>query len=195
MPESTLDSVDDLVKSQAKKSGATGKQAKKALKMLKDGKIKMSQIAPNIEGALSSLSTLDPNATPRDRLRAVLRNKQQSRASKDAKEHSYEKTKERMQKEKEEAAQKKEQEKKAERTRRKNHNRKLKELEARFGQIGEELYSQCLGRIRENAYTNDSARCCDRNIVDLYSQQQQFSEKLSMEDIDDIETPEQQEVN
>lgn len=185
MPESTLDTVDDLVKSQAKKAGVSGKQAKKAMKMLKDGKLKMSQIAPELEGAMSSLSYLDPNATPKDKLRALLRNKQQSRSCKEAKEYAYDKTKEKMQKDKEEEALKKEKERKAARNRRKNHNKKLKELEEKLGTIGEEVYVQCLNRLRENTYTDDSARGYDKNIITLYCHQQQFTEKLSM-NMDDI---------
>lgn len=179
--ESDNNALAKMVQVEAKKSGISSKDAKKALKKLRTGG--MAQIAPQLQ---SSLMDMNPNMTPKDKLRAKMRKMQDSRTKKQTKEQSYEKTRqevyERQAREEEEKAEKK----KAEIQRRKNHVKKIKLLEKQLGTITHEMYNSCMSRLKDNAYDNDGSRNRDRNIAELYGKQQAFASKIELNDMDDI---------
>lgn len=143
----------------------------------------MSQIAPNLE---SSLMNMAPDRSPREKLRCKMREMRGQRASASAKEHSYQLMKEKVYEERKKEEEAKEQEKTRKKNHAKNHRRKLKELEKSVGEVTQEVYNQSMIRLKEDKYEDDGAKNRDKNLTELYCLQQKFSEKLSMEDMDEI---------
>ena len=82
------ENLDQLVKEQALRQGISSKDAKKALKKLKAGGM-MAQIAPQLH---SQFMEMNPNMSPRDKLRAKMNKMRESRGNKTSKTQSYEKT-------------------------------------------------------------------------------------------------------
>lgn len=177
-----MDNLDALVQAQAKQAGLSSKQAKQALKKLREGGL-MAQIAPQLQ---EQFSGMNPTMSPRDRLRAKLNNAKLSRSTKEAKTVAYEKQKEEVHKREETAAQEKEKAKEAAKRRKRAHQLKLKQLEEKIGQVTPEMYRECLERQSAKNYKDESERNRDRNIIDLYSKQHEFSDKINMDDLDDI---------
>lgn len=169
-----------LVQQEAKKNGISSKDARKAVKKLRSGGI-MAQVAPELH---NQFMQLDPNLTPRDRLRAKLGKMRNGRSNKVAKAATYEKERQQTLRKKEEREAEAERKKKAEAQRKKNHKKKLKALEKQLGEITQELYNTCMTRIQNNDYTDQSMKNRDRNITELYAQQQQFSSEIDMDDMD-----------
>ena len=174
--------LDALVQAQAKQAGLTSKQALKALKKLREGGL-MSQLAPQLQQTIESSN---PTLSPRDKLRAKLNNAKQSRSTKETKMVNYEKQKEDVYKREKEEKDRKEKEKEAARRRRKAHAQKLRELEEKMGPVSDDVYLTALTRQRENVYGHESERNRDRNIVELYSKQQLFSDKINMDEMDEL---------
>jgi len=174
--------LDALVQAQAKQAGLSSKQAKQALKKLREGGL-MAQIAPHLE---QQVSAMNPLMSPRDKLRAKLNNAKMSRSTKDVKAAVYEKQKEEVTLRKETETSAKEKEKEALKRRKKAHQLKLKQLEEKLGMVTQEVYRECLERQRLKSYKDDSESNRDRNIIDLYSKQQEFTDKINMDDLDDI---------
>lgn len=169
-----------LVQQEAKKNGISSREARKAVKKLRSGGI-MAQIAPELQ---SQFMQLDPNQTPRDRLHAKLNKMRNGRANKVSKAATYEKEKQVTLRKKEEREAEAERKKRAVAQQKKNHKKKLKALEKQLGEITQELYNTCLTRIQNNDYTDPSMRNRDRNITELYAQQQEFSAEIDMDDMD-----------
>lgn len=169
-----------LVQQEAKKNGISSKDARKAVKKLRSGGI-MAQVAPELH---SQFMQLDPNLTPRDRLRAKLGKMRNGRANKVAKAATYEKERKETLRKKEEREAEIERKKKAAAQQKKNHRKKLKALEKQLGEITQELYNTCMTRLQNDDYTDQSMRNRDRNITELYAQQQQFSDEIDMDDMD-----------
>ena len=182
MSNMNMDNLDALVQAQAKQAGLSSKQAKQALKKLREGGL-MAQIAPQLQ---QQFSDMNPTMTPRDRLRAKLNNAKLSRSTKEVKTGAYEKQKEDVHKREETAAEEKEKAKEAAKRRKKAHQLKLKQLEEKIGQVPPEMYRECLERQSAKNYKDESDRNRDRNIIDLYSKQQEFSDQINMDDLDDI---------
>ena len=177
------DALSNLVHSQAQKAGISGKEAKKALKKLKTGKINMAQVAPHLTQAFSQLNA---NMSPAERMRAKLKEKKTSRLSRLTKEHEYEKTRQRVLENKEKEEQKKISEQQEAARRRRNHNKRIKELDRKLGTVSQELYNVCLKNLHENKYKDESDRNRNRNIIEVYGRQQQFKEKLEMDDMEEF---------
>ena len=128
--------LDALVQAQAKQAGLTSKQVKQALKKLREGGL-MAQIAPQLQQAMSGMN---PNQSPRDRLRAKLNTAKLTRATKDVKAANYEKQKEEVHQREEAEKEAKEQAIEAAKRKKRAHQQKLKDLEKKLGQIPEEMY-------------------------------------------------------
>lgn len=173
--------LDALVQAQAKQAGLSGKQAKQALKKLREGGL-MAQIAPQLQ---QQFSDMNPTLSPRDRLKAKLNNAKLSRSTKEVKTAVYEKQKEEVHKREEKATEDKDKSKEAAKRRKRAHQIKLKQLEEKLGQVTPEMYRECLMRQSAKCYKDESERNRDRNIIDLYSKQQEFSDKIDMNDLDD----------
>ena len=171
--------LDALVQAQAKQAGMSSKQAKQALKKLREGGL-MAQIAPQLQQAMSGMN---PTQTPRDRLKAKLNNARLSRSTKETKTAVYEKQKEEAHQREE--AEKEAKEKAVETAKRSKraHQLKLKELEKKIGKVQEKLYLECLTRQKSNQYKDEGERNRDRNLIDLYSKQQEFSTEINMDDL------------
>lgn len=174
--------LDQLVKNEALRNGISSKDAKKALKKLKAGGM-MAQIAPHLH---NQFMEMNPNMSPKEKLRMKMNKMRESRSNKSSKTKSYEKTKQevydRQQKEKED----KEKKTKQEAQRRKNHRKKIKELGKKLGDISQEQYNECMRRISENTYKDHSEKNRDKNIVELYGIQQSFNDTLDMDELDNI---------
>ena len=99
---------------------------------------------------------------------------------------AYEQTKQEVHKRQEQDALKKEEKKKAAANRKRNHRKRLKELDKKLGAITHELYNRCMSQLQDNKYNDDGEKNRDRNIVELYGQQQKFSDQIDMDDMDTI---------
>lgn len=176
------DALSKMVHAEAKKSGISAKDARKAVKKLKS-KGMMAQVAPKLQ---SQFRELDPNRTNRDKIRDRLRELRSERTNKVAKAQSYERTKQRVYEQREKDKVEKENAKKRAAQRRRNHAKKIRNLEKQIGTVTHEMYNMCMKRLQEDSYEEEGIRNRDRNIVELYGKQQTFSSKVDMEDIDDI---------
>jgi len=177
MDETKPGQLDDLVKQQAKKSGISQKDAAKALKKLKKGGM-MAQIAPQLQ---EQFMAMNPNLTPREKLRQKIQSKQAGRTKKVTKAINYEKQREDIAVRKEkEAAQKIEKEEQAKRKVR-NHKKKIKDLEKKLGTIADDLYYECLQKTQTGELLAGERNRCN-NIMELYSKQQEFKNKIDMDD-------------
>ena len=174
--------LEQLVKSEALRKGISSKDAKKALKKLKAGGM-MAQIAPQLH---SQFMDMNPNMSPRDKLRAKMNKMRESRGNKTSKTQSYEKTRQEVHDRKQKEQEAKELKIKQEAQRRKNHRKKIKELGKKLGEISQEHYNECMLRINQNSYKDNSEKNRDKNIVELYGIQQSFNETINMEELDDI---------
>jgi hypothetical protein len=175
--------LSDLINDQAKKSGFSRKDAAKALEKLKKGGM-MAQIAPQLQEQFMSLN---PNATPRDKLRQKLARMASSRQSKEVKAVAYEKQREQILQEKEKEAQEKEAEAENKLRQARNHRKRLKDLEKKLGTISEEQYLKCMEDLRENKLKEEGAikRC--NNIIELYAKQNEFTSQIDIEnDLQDL---------
>ncbi len=174
---SESDAISDLVHKEAKKAGISAKNARKAIKKLKSGSV-MSQIAPELE---SSFMSMNPNQSPKDKLRATIRKLQGSRSSAVAKANTFEQMKQKVYDEREKEA-------KAERQKvqQKNHRRKIKELGKTLGTVTQALYTECMTRAKADNYSDTGMKNRDKNIIELYCQQQEFSTKIDLDQMDDF---------
>lgn len=171
-----------FINEEAKKKGISSKDAKKALKKLKSGGM-MAQVAPQLH---SQFMEMNPTMSPRDRLRMKIRKQQEGRTSKFTKTVAYEKSRQEMHERQEREKEEKEQKKAAELQRKRNHRKRIKELEKQIGTVSQEMYTRCMLQVQEDKYTDEGLRNRDRNIIELYGQQQQFKEKIDMDDLDAI---------
>jgi hypothetical protein len=48
------------------------------------------------------------------------------------------------------------------------------------------MYTQCMLQVKDDKYTDEGLRNRDRNIIELYGQQQEFKDKIDMDDLDAI---------
>jgi len=171
-----------FISDEAKKKGISSKDARKALKKLKGGGM-MAQVAPQLH---SQFMGMNPNMTPRDKLRMKMRKLQENRSNKQTKTKTYERTrvemKEREQRKKEENENKKQQTL----INNRNHRKRIKELEKKLGIISQEQYNSCMTQIQLNKYTDNGLRNRDKNIIELYGRQQLFTEQIDMNDLDSL---------
>ena len=174
--------LDQLVKAEALRNGISAKDAKKALKKLKAGGM-MAQIAPQLH---NQFMEMNPNMSPREKLRMKMNKMRDSRSNKSSKTKSYEKTKQEVYDRKQKEQEEKERKIKQETQRRKNHRKKIKELGKKLGDISQEQYNECMRKINENTYKDDSEKNRDKNIVELYGIQQSFNNTLDMDELDNI---------
>lgn len=181
--ETENDALSKLLHTEAKKSGISGKDARKALKKLRSGGM-MAQVAPQLQ---STFMEMNPNQSPRDKLRAKLSQMRKGRGNKVSKEADYEKTRQRVHEKKEEDEREKESSKRRAAARRKNRNKKLRQLEKQVGEVSHEIYINCMKRVQDNSYNGDGERNRDKNLIDLYSRQQGFTDKVEME-MDDLDS-------
>jgi hypothetical protein len=171
--------LEAMVQAQAKQAGMTSKQAKQALKKLREGGL-MAQIAPKLQ---EHLSGMNPNQTPRDKLRMKLNNARLGRSSKETKTAVYEKQKEDVHQREEKETEEKAKAKDIAKRKKKAHQQKIKDLEAKIGTVTDQMYLECLKRQKANVYRDEGEGNRDRNIIELYSKQQEFSESVDLDDI------------
>jgi hypothetical protein len=182
--DSDSSDLSKLVQAKAKESGISSKDAKKAIKKLrKGGGGIMAQVSSQLHGQFMGMN---PNMTPRDKLRAKMNKMKNGRISKTAKSANYEKERVDVLKRKEEATVKEEEKKKEVAQAKRNHKKKLKQLSKQLGTITQELYNTCMQRLQNNEYTDPSLRNRDKNITEVYSTQQAFTDKINMDALDDI---------
>ena len=127
---------------------------------------------------------MNPNLTPQDKLRAKLNNARMGRSTKEVKTTAYEKQREEVHQREEKEAVAKEEAKEAAKRRKRAHQQKIKELEKKLGTISSDMYMGCLARQKENVYRDEGDRNRDRNIIELYSKQQAFTEEINMSDLE-----------
>ncbi len=168
-----------------KKAGLSKADSAKALAALKSGKVNMGQLASKL-----NMSTLPTITDPRERLKAKLRQQRGDRQSKEVKEADYEKMRERVHKEKAErelaaaeavkkaaeAVKKAAEAVKKAAAKRKNHTKKLKELEAKYGTITDETYQKSMRELTNAASEEETNRL--KNIIEIYARQNKFKDTI-----------------
>lgn len=174
--------LSNFVNIEAAKKGLSSKDAKKALKKLKSGGM-MAQIAPQLH---SQFMEMNPNLTAKEKLQMKLKKLRDGRAGKHIKTAEYEKTRQEMLEREEAAEQARIDKQKADEVNKRNHRKRLKELEKRLGVISQELYNQSMTNLKLNTYTDPGLRRRDCNIVELYGQQQKFQSQINMDELDEI---------
>ena len=177
--------INDMLQSEARKMGASSKDAKRAMKQIQSGKV-MSQVAPELQEMFMGMN---PTMSPRDRLRQKLQRMRNGRSAASVKDRRFKEMKEKVYKEREEREKTAAQKKKTAARRRKNHRRKLREIEAKLGTISHQMYMECVGRSKDEYPDNETGRCQrnrDNNIIEIYQKQQDFSKEVDMGDLDDL---------
>lgn len=180
--ESDNDTLAKLIQMEAKKSGISPKDARKALKKLRSGGM-MAQVAPQLQ---SSFMDMNPNMTAKDKFHAKMKKMQSNRSKKQSKEQAYEKTRQEVHERQEKEKLEKEQKAKEALQRKRNHNKKINLLGKELGTVTQELYNTCMNKLKENEYKDEGERNRDRNIVELYGRQQAFTSDINATDMDDI---------
>lgn len=176
--------LDEIASQKAKQSGISQKQMKKAMKKLKSGGM-MSQIAPQLQG---SFMEMNPNLSPREKLHTKLKNMKEGRLSKYTKDINFEKQKEEVYKRKENEEKEKLQAKEAAKRKERNHKKRLRELEKQVGKVSLDMYVQAIKNQESNQYTDQGLSNRDRNLIELYTrQQEEFKDKIDLADLDDLE--------
>ena len=162
-----------------KKAGLSKADSAKALAALKSGKVNMGQLASKL-----NMSTLPTITDPHERLKAKLRQQRGDRQSKEVKEADYEKMRERVHKEKAEREVAAAEAVKKAAAKRKNHTKKLKELEAKYGTITDETYQTSMRELTNAKSEEETNRL--KNIIEIYARQNKFKETIDFGDLDDI---------
>jgi hypothetical protein len=172
--------LNSLVEQQAEKSGVTSKETRKALKKLKKGGM-MSQLAPQLE---NQFMNMNPNLSAKQRLRQKIKGMSSVRQSKFSKAVQYEKTRQEVEAKKITRQDQEKMKQDQEKRKKRNHMKRLKQLEKKLGTISDDLYHECLRKIDQGTYVDegDLNRC--NNIVELYSIQHKFKEKIDMDELD-----------
>lgn len=176
------EALSQYINAEAKKKGLSTKDAKKAIKKLKSGGM-MGQVAPQLH---SQFMEMNPNMTPKEKLRMKMRKLKESRGNKVAKTASYEKTREEVHKRKKQELEDKVKAKQDAVARKRNHRKKIKDLGKKLGIVTQEMYNKCMINLQNNTYDDPSMVNRDRNIVELYGVQQEFKESIDLNDLDDI---------
>jgi hypothetical protein len=177
-------SLSDLVHTEARKMGVSGSNASRALKMMKKGKLDMSKIAPQIKDMfMKNNSFAQSSMTLKERLKAKISSKNEIRRSHVSKRVSHDKTRERMQVRDEQKKKDKENLIRLQRNRRKRHNKKLKILSKKLGEISVIMYNKCQEKLLSDETTDEEKKNCN-NIVELYQRQQKFSKNIEKNDLD-----------
>lgn len=175
--------LSQLVNAQAKKAGFSQKDAARALDKLKKGGM-MAQIAPHLEEQFMSMN---PNATPREKLRMKLSRMSAARQTKLAKAVNYEKQREQVLKDKEQEEKEKMDDAANKVKQARNHRRRLRELEKKMGQISDEIYFQSMTALESGKLKDEGEIQRHNNIIELYGQQRSFKEKIDLdEDLKDL---------
>jgi len=184
--------IEQLVKNKGNAHNVSGKDQAKALKMLKSGKVNMSQLAPKIkEMMMNGVGQQNNCSNSKEDLRARLaarrRASQEARMGKTAKQRIYDKTKERIKKKKEEDEQKKQEAIKAAVKAKKNRKKRLRQLEKKLGKISDEFYHACMKKLneQEDQLNQDQKRHC-QNVIDVYLKQQNFSDTIKNDELDKL---------
>jgi len=192
------DNLAKLVKQEAMKSGVSSQQANKALKMLRDGKINMSQIAPQLKTMImKNVSAGSPCTSATDlKERMATRRKAliEARQPKEVKQANYEKTKKQMADRKQKQTEDKLEKQAQEEQRKIQHEKDLIALEAKLGKISVSVYNKCMEKINEDKFSSDAQRENCQNIISLYHKQQGFQSTINLDnmlcttdDLSDIE--------
>jgi hypothetical protein len=184
MNQDSDQALSQFISQEAKKKGLSSKDARKALKKLKSGGM-MAQVAPQLH---SQFMEMNPNITARDKLQMKMQKLREGRVSKHGKAMAYEKTRQDMHERQEREHIEQEEKKEADENRKRNHRKRLKELEKRLGTVSQELYNRCMVQLQNNNYPagDEGPKNRDRNIVELYGQQQEFKEQIDMDELDKI---------
>ena len=184
--------LEDLVRNKANQSGVSSKEAKKALKMLKKGKINMSQVSSKVTELMMQnmgLATQSCN-TDRESLRAKLaarrRSAQEARLGKVGKDIIHQRTKDRVKERKEREEKEKQDKIAAGRRQKKNKAKRLRKLEKKLGEVSVDFYNVCMQKLKDDNFDCDEKRKHCQNVVDIYCKQQKFTEVIKNDEIDQL---------
>lgn len=173
--------IDSLVKQEALKSGVSSKNAARAIKMIKSGKVNMSQIMPHLQRELmkhmGNNNTSDSREQIRERIRDRIKEKREGRMSKNTKQMIYDR------------ADQGENEKTVEQTeakRKVNREKRLQKLEKRLGTVTEEQYNSAMLSLSKNEFERVDQKNRCNNIVEIYHRQQGFKESIKDQTLDDL---------
>lgn len=184
------DGLSKLVRAEAAKSGISSQQASKAIKMLRDGKVNMSQVAPQLKTMImKNMSSGAPAGDKEDvkaRFAARRRALEEARQPKSVKKHMYEKTKKQMEQRKVQQEVEKQEKLALAEQRKVEHDKALGELESKLGIIPDTLYNCCLEKLKEDAFPSDKHRDNCQNVVDLYHRQQGFDATIKNDVLDSL---------
>lgn len=180
-------SLDSLVKDEAKKSGISQKNAEKALKLLKSGKISMSDIAPQLKDMMLKNSVNDI-ADPKQRLHNKIKGLSRGRQSEFAKKADYDKKAEEIKKENAKTSKPSDVTditvSVSKKNKRKRDMKKFHKLNEIYGKISEEEYIS-LQTLNKEEISEKDKKIIDEKI-ELYERQNKFTSNIILNDLDDL---------
>lgn len=179
-----MDQLSKLVHDEAAKSGISKQQADKAVKMLKNGKVDMSQVVPHLKTMIMKNMSDSTSTNLRDKLAAKRQNMTEARSSKQSKAHLHDKAKKQIANRKEREAQEKQFNTEIKDLQKSEYVKSLTELESKIGHVSENFYNGCLLKLQKDTFPDAAQRQKCQMIVDLYQRQQSFTEKIAELDID-----------
>lgn len=175
-----MDQLSKLVHTEAAKSGISKQQADKAVRMIRDGKVNMSQVAPHLKNMIMQNMTGSTNPGDlRDKLSAKRQSMSEVRMSKQSRAHLHNKTKQQIVKHREKEEQDKQINLEIKQLKKEEYLRSLSELESKIGKVSDGFYNGCLFKLHQNSFADDTQRVRCQSIVDLYQQQQQFADRIA----------------
>ena len=162
------------------KLGISASDAKKAMKMLENKKFAAHVARMAAAGNMIDDTSEFKHLSAREKLRRKLRKAKESRQKSVATTTKEATNQESSLPKKETTAAVSSKNKK------KYRQKKMKKLQDQYGTVSNELYTECLQRVQLNNYSSPDDKNRDNNIIALYSKQQQFSNKINMDDLDDL---------
>ncbi len=178
-------SLDELVKKEARNSGISQKNADKAIKMLKSGKISINDIAPQLKETLMKQNN-EQITDPYIKLRNKLQGFQRSRRSEYAKKAEYDKKAQEIKAEQEAKKQEADKHEVSNKNKKKRQKKKMQKLSEHYGQITEEEYLD-LQKQNTNTSLDDATRNIITQKIQLYQYQNKFSTEISVGDFDEFD--------
>lgn len=184
------DGLSKLVRAEAAKSGISSQQASKAIKMLRNGKVNISQVAPQLKTMIMKNMADGAPVSGKDDIKARFSAKrralEEARQSKQIKKHMYEKTKKQIEHRKvQQEADKLEKQAAAEK-RKLEHERALNTLESKLSVIPDIMYNSCLEKLQADTFPSDKHKDNCQCVVDLYHRQQGFDATIKNDVLDSL---------
>lgn len=184
-------SLDEMIKTEAKNSGISQKNADKALKLLKSGKISINDIAPQLKETIMKQNE-QQIADPRERLRNKLKGLQRNRHTEFAKKAKYDKKAQEIKDEQKEDEKKKDltrsnsnQTGSNDRNKKKRLRKKMLKINNTYGKISDEIYLELQKKLKDQNLSADDKKDVIKQIQ-LYQYQLQFKPEINTDDLDDL---------